>query len=52
MRLLLRQIAGDPPPPAHIKVEPRLVMRGSSRVREDVAAPDRAERRKRVSKAQ
>jgi LacI family transcriptional regulator len=40
MRLLLRLISGnDPPPPGHVKVEPRLVMRESTRVRSPEAAP-------------
>jgi len=34
MRLLLRQIEGGQPAPGHIRVEPRLVMRESTRARE------------------
>jgi LacI family transcriptional regulator len=36
MRLLIRQIAGENPAAGHVKIEPRLVMRDSTRVR---AAP-------------
>jgi LacI family transcriptional regulator len=40
MRLLLRQIQGEDPAPAHVTIEPRLVMRDSTRVR-GKAAPSR-----------
>ena len=41
MRMLLRAIAGTDAPTSHVKVEPRLVMRESTRVREPAAAPAR-----------
>jgi LacI family transcriptional regulator len=42
MRMLLRAIAGTDAPTAHVKVEPRLVVRESTRVRETPAPRGRA----------
>ena len=39
MRMLLRAIEGNDPPTSHVKLEPRLVMRDSTRVREPAQAP-------------
>ena len=39
MRMLLRAISGTDVPTAHVKVEPRLVIRDSTRVRAAAAAP-------------
>ena len=41
MRMLLRAIEGTDPPTSHVKIEPRLVVRESTRVRalEAPAAP-------------
>ena len=48
MRLLLRQIEGDAAPAGHIRVEPRLVMRESTRARPAPAAAAPPPRRKPV----
>jgi LacI family transcriptional regulator len=44
MRMLLALVAGEPARPGHVKLEPRLVMRDSTRVRSTVAASRKAAR--------
>ena len=51
--MLLRAIEGKDPPTSHVKIEPRLVVRESTRVREPQAAaatPSPARGRTRASR--
>ena len=45
MRMLIREIAGESTSPGHLTIEPRLVLRESTRVRAPAEAPSRPSRR-------
>jgi LacI family transcriptional regulator len=50
MRMLLRAIEGQDPPTGHVKIEPRLVMRESTRAREPAVAEPAPPRKSRAAR--